>query len=136
MLSSQEEVKNQIYEDWGDKPQSQICLELLDYLLRVPANRLVHITYGSLKQVINKSYTDCDILKAIQYLCGERTNLLAVNFELIEDYESIYPLSKAEVSIAQDTGELVHPETGKLVHNFQEKVFIYFQPSSLIQTII
>ncbi|OBQ21530.1 hypothetical protein [Anabaena sp. AL93] len=136
MLSSQEHIKNQIYEDWGDKPQSQICLELLDYLLRVAANRLVHITYGSLKQVINKNYTDSDILQAIQYLSCDRTNLLETNFELIENDENIYPLSKTEVSIAQNTGELIHPETGKLVPDFHEKVFMYFKPSSLIKNII
>ncbi|MEH2278672.1 MAG: hypothetical protein V7K40_28785 [Nostoc sp.] len=135
MLASKEEVINQIYEDWGDNPQSEICFAVLDYLLRVPVKNLFHITYGSFKKVVGQNYTNDDVLKAIQYLCGERMNLLEMNFEIIENDENIFILSKEEVKIAQETGQLIHPETGKLVNNFKEKVFVYFQPSSLVKSI-
>lgn len=135
MLASKEEVRNQIYEDWGDNPQSEISLAVLDYLLRVPVKNLAHITYGSLKKVVGQNYTNDDVLKAIQYLCGERMNLLEMNFEIIENDENIFMLSKEEVKIAQETGQLIHPETGKLVNNFKEKVFVYFQPGSLVKSI-
>ncbi|OYD94490.1 hypothetical protein CDG76_13820 [Nostoc sp. 'Peltigera membranacea cyanobiont' 210A] len=135
MLASKDEVRSQIYEDWGENPQSEICFAVLDYLLRVPIKNLLHITYGSLKKVVGQNYTNDDLLKAIQYLCGERMNLLEMNFEIIENDENIFMLSKEEVKIAQETGQLIHPETGKLVNNFKQKVFVYFQPGSLVKSI-
>lgn len=135
MLPNKELIINQIYEDWGNNPQSQICISLLNYLLGIPTDRQCHITFGSLKIVIDKNHTDVELLKAVQYLCGDRTKLLEINFELIEDEENIFPLSKSEVKIAQKTGELIHPETGQIINNFEEKVFMYFEPSTLVKNI-
>jgi len=135
MKVSKESIVAQIYEDWGEKPQSQICIVLLNYLTHLPKGKHYHITFGSLKVVIGNSYTNTDLLKAIQYLCGDRTRLLDTNFELLEDERAV-PLSHSDIEIAQATGELIHPKTGYTVKNFEEKVSLYFVPSSLTENII
>ena len=135
MVVSKQGIMNQIHEDWGDKPQSGICIAVLDYLLRVPTDSLCHITYGSLRKVVGLQYKDNELLKAIQYLCGERINLLEEKFELIENDDNIFALSNNEVGLAQATGKLFHPETGELVSNFKEKVFMYFKPTSIVKSL-
>ncbi|MEL7409478.1 MAG: hypothetical protein AAFN00_21455, partial [Cyanobacteria bacterium J06558_2] len=82
-------------------------------------------------KVVGKKYNIENFLKAIQYLCGDRTHLLELKFELIDGEES-YPISYYEYNEAQKTGELVHPETGELVSSFEDKVYMFFQPSSLV----
>jgi hypothetical protein len=131
MVVSEQWIREQIYKDWGESPQSKICIAVLDYLLMVPT--LQHITYGSLRIVVGSGYSNQDMLKAIQYLCGDYVSLLEANFELIENNNDVFELSNNEVSLAEATGKLFHPETGELVSNFKEKVFIYFKPTSIIQ---
>lgn len=134
-MNNKEIIKNQILEDWGDKPQSQVCFSILDYLLRVPIMKLSHITYGSLRKVVDKKFQDSDVLIAIQYLSGDRTKLLDVEFELIDDNDDSFPLPNSEVKLAEETGKLIHPERGEPVNNYKDKVFMYFKPSSLVISI-
>ncbi len=134
-MDTTESIKNQIIEDWGEKPQSHVCLSILNYLLRVPSKQLSHITYGSIRNVVDRKFQDSDLLIAIQYLSGDRTKLLDVEFELIDENDNVFPLPSSEVKIAQETGELIHPENGEAVNNYEDKVFMYFKPSSLVISI-
>ena len=136
MMDSKERILRQINEDWGETPQSKLCATILDYLLQFPANQLAHITYGRLRNIISTHYKDSDLLLAIQYLIGDGTKLLEVGFELIEEDDSFpYPLANSEVKLAKETGELYHPETGEIVDDYESKVFMYFKPSYLFESI-
>ena len=129
-----QQIEEQIHQDWLQQPQSQICIAILDYLVRSNSQHLSHITYGSLRKVVGKAYDNQDILAAIQYLCGDRTHLLEAKFELI-DNGNYFDISDDEMSKARETGQLLHPETGKLIGDFEDKVFIYFQPSSVVKNL-
>jgi hypothetical protein len=129
-----QQIIEQIKEDWDSKPQAEICIDILNYLLRVPIQNLIHISYGSLKTVMGQKVEDSDLLMAIQYLTGDRTPMLEVKFEFIEDDE-IYCLQNSEVKLAYETGQLVHPETGELIYDFEDKTCMYFEPSQLAREI-
>jgi hypothetical protein len=131
---SRQKIIDQIYEDWGTKPQSKICIAILEYLLRINNNSSFHITYGSLKKAVGIVLDDKDLLMAVQYLCGDRIHLLEAKFELIDNENSI-GISNSELTIAKATGKLFHPENGELVSDFEDKVVMYFQPSSLVTSI-
>lgn len=132
-MNSKQQIITQINNDLGNTPKAEICVSILDYLLRSP--KLSHITYGSLRKVVGDKYKNEDLLATIPYMTGDSTNLLEVNFELIVDDE-IFPLAVSEVKIADRTKTLYNPETGELVENFEDKVFMYFSPSSLVKKII
>ncbi|MEO1187036.1 MAG: hypothetical protein AAFX46_21220 [Cyanobacteria bacterium J06636_27] len=133
-MISKQQIVEQIHQDWLQKPQSKICVAILDYLIRNNFQNLSHITYGSLRKVVGTVYDNQDLLAAIQYLCGERTHLLEAKFELIEN-DNYFDISDEEMIEARETGQLLHPETGKLIRNFEDKVFIYFQPSSVVKNL-
>jgi hypothetical protein len=127
-------IIEQIKNDWGSNPQSLICLKILNYLLQISNNSSFHITYGSLKRVVEIACNEKELLTAIQYLCGERTHLLEARFELV-DKDDYFDISNSELKIARETGKLIHPENGEIVSDFEDKVVMYFQPSSLVQSI-
>ena len=127
MIVKRQEIEKQIYQDWSSKkPQSDICVSILDYLIRNKSKPLSHITYGSLKKIIHTNYSNQDILSAIQYLCGDRIKLLEAKFELI-DNEEYYDIPNDELNEARKTGELLHPKTGEQINDYEDKVFKYFQ---------
>ncbi|MEO1432602.1 MAG: hypothetical protein AAFV71_26720 [Cyanobacteria bacterium J06633_8] len=134
IVISKQQIEEQIYQDWLQQPQSQICIAILDYLVRSNSQHLSHLTYGSLRKVVGKAYEHLDILAAIQYLCGNRTHLLEPKFELI-DNGNYFDISDDEMIEARETGQLLHPETGKLIRDFEDKVFIYFQPTSVVKNL-
>jgi hypothetical protein len=127
-------IIEQIKNDWGSNPQSLICLKILNYLLQISNNSSFHITYGSLKRVAEIACNEKELLTAIQYLCGERTHLLEARFELV-DKDDYFDISNSELKTARETGKLIHPENGEIVSDFEDKVVMYFQPSSLVKSI-
>jgi hypothetical protein len=130
-------IAEKIIEDWGGKPQSRICMAILDYLLKINTADSSHITYSFLQESIKQSEKaateDQDLWLAIQYLCGERVHLLEAKFELIDEGTS-FPISNSVLKNARKTGKLTHPKSSKIISDFEDKVFIYFQPSSLVQS--
>lgn len=134
IVFSKQQIVEQIHQDWLQKPQLQICIAILDYLVHSSSQHISHITYGSLRKVVGKAYDNRDLLAAIQYLCGDRTHLLEAKFEFI-DNENYFDISDDEMIEARETGQLLHPETGKLIRDFEDKVFIYFQPSSVVKNL-
>mgnify|MGYP001796082733 CR=1 FL=1 len=134
IVISKQQIVEQIHQDWLQQPQSQICIAILDYLVRSNSQHISRITYGSLQKIVGKAYNHRDLLAAIQYLCGDRTHLLETKFELI-DNDNYFDISDDEIIESRETGQLLHPETGKLIRNFEDKVFIYFQPSSVVKNL-
>jgi hypothetical protein len=135
-MTDKELLVRQIREDWGDKPQSEICIEILTYLELEKPQNLYHITHGNLRQIVDSRYEDIQIWKAVQYLCGDRTHVLEMKFELIDEDENIVELSSSDISNAEECGYLIHPETGEEVNNYKNKVYTYFEPSNLMNTLI
>ena len=135
-MTTKQEIIEKINQDWGDSPPSRICMSILDYLLNTNKAIYSHITYGSLRKIIGNDYDDSAILIAVQYLCGERINLLNASFEIIDDDENRVDIAHDDLKLAHKTGQLFHPENGELIHNFEENVYIYFQPSEIVKSIV
>ncbi|MGD1942150.1 MAG: hypothetical protein ACFB0G_12635 [Leptolyngbyaceae cyanobacterium] len=130
---SKESVITKIKSDWGEQPQSDICIAVLNYLVQ-STMELSHITYGSIGKIVGQDFSDREVISSIEYLCGDSVRLLEIGFELIENDDYI-PISKSEMRIARETGKLLHPEQGVLLENYEENVFLYFYPSELIKEI-
>ena len=53
-MTSKQQIIMQINKDLGNSSKAEICVEILDYLLRSP--KISHITYGSLRKVVSDKY--------------------------------------------------------------------------------
>jgi len=79
MLITKNTLAEMIEEDWGGDIVSNICLELMDYLIGL--QYLVEpMPFGFFCIVTNHKYKIGDLILAIQYLCGDRVNLLSLRF--------------------------------------------------------
>jgi hypothetical protein len=132
VVISKQDILQKIVDDWGHTPQAEICTEIFKFLLRIELSQATHITYGSLRQVANTRANDQKMMGAIQYLCGDRIPLLEAKFELIDD-DGEFDLTNSDVSDARSSGGLIHPETGELVTDIEEKIFMYFRPGVLVK---
>jgi hypothetical protein len=133
--TSKHQIIDRIQQDWGEKPQFKICVSILEYLICLNTSNPLHLTFGGLRNSAGLKFSDSEFLLAIQYLCGDRTHLLDIGFELIEGGEYI-EIPDCELNNARQTGFLVHPETGEVINDFEDKVYMYFQPSSLIRSLL
>lgn len=132
-------LKNQIIsrfsEDWANQPNVvETCQKIFDYLLSHPRNQLTHLTYNVLKKSTGIDST-IEILKATQYLCGERTPVLSLHFEFADENDDFHDLDDDEIRLAKKTGKLAHPITGTYIDDYEDKVLIYFTPSPLIEEV-
>jgi predicted metallopeptidase len=134
-MISKQGILQLIHEDWGQRSQSRICADILDYLINSRSPNSLYLTYGSLRRIIKIACEDSELLTAVQYLCGDKIHLLEVKFELIENDKHI-EITDHEIIHARTTGQLIHPESGESIDNFEERVCMYFQPSSLVQGIL
>jgi len=125
-----QQVIESIRADIDDDPLFDICVKVLVYVVNYPAGKLSYITYGSLRKIVGITYSDEQLLLSIQYLCGDRADILNPKFELIDDNSETHIIPNDEVSLAHNTGILIHPETGEPIDNYDGKLVIFFEPSS------
>jgi len=135
-----QELKNQIIscfaEDWGRPSlQFQTCEKIFDYLLSRPINQLTHLTYNVFRKAIGDEYSIIELLKATQYLCGDRVPILSLHFEIADEDDSYLDINDDDMRYAKETGKLVHPRTGEYIEDYEDKVLIYFKPSCLVNEV-
>lgn len=130
-----QQVIEHIRADIDDTSLFNICVKVLVYVVNYPAGKLSYITYGSLRKVIGTDYRDEQLLLSIQYLCGDRASILNMKFELIDGSDT-YIIPNEDVSSARTTGILIHPDKGERIDKYEEKLVIFFEPSSFARGIV
>lgn len=118
-----------IAEDISDSSLRNGCVRLARHLY-VHHSQINHLTFTRLGELMGLETSE-DLLKATQYLCGVRINLLSIRFELI-DGDDAHQISGSELAEARKTKVLMHPETGKPISDFEKKIYPYFVPGSSV----
>lgn len=116
-----DQLLQQIRKDWDKNPfETLACEAILDQLMGETEDRF------DIQRVTNSlAVAQVELLKALQYLIGDRTHLLEMCFEFIEDGK-VYPLSHTEIRIVRDQGVFLHPTEREPVQDFDDKIFMYF----------
>lgn len=114
---------NIIAEDFERDDDRQPFIRLAQYFF-AHQKEIKHLTYSSIAQVAGITRPD-KLLQVTQYLSGERVKLLRMKFELIID-DDIFPLDDETMYHAETTGDLIHPETGRRVDDYDRLVYPYF----------
>jgi hypothetical protein len=131
-ISNKNDIIDIINFDWsGSKEYPDVrnaCMKIVEYLIKSDLSKINYLNYGDLLEI---TQDQVNLLPAVQYLTGDRLKLLNIKFELITDDDESIDIAPSTINQAKAVGVLEHPETGEEICNFEEKVFIYFQPSSL-----
>ncbi|EPE7163205.1 hypothetical protein ACSMAE_000487 [Cronobacter sakazakii] len=136
-MINKHDIYSKIHQDLNG-PVQELCREIVDFLISEKAKPLKHITYLSL---VNGTHFDLDkienqilLLKVTDYLSSNRMHLLNMHFQFIEsDKSEPIPVDDADLSHALHTGEFYHPESGKLVENYNHFLFPYFTPTKVLE---
>lgn len=118
-----------IDEDIGSSEEGAVSARLAEYVYSNSSD-LKHLTYSRIASITGTQDPRV-ILKATQYLMGERVRLLRMKFELIVGAETHY-LDDESIHSAEASGVLIHPDTGKPVDNYANFVYPFFVPGDAV----
>lgn len=107
----------------------EASVRLTEYVYRNYQD-IKHLTYSRIAQVIG-TYDTTIVLAVVQYCTGVRINLLDMKFELILGSD-IFELDNVAIYNAQESGILIHPETGYAVEDYESHVYPFFVPSKAV----
>jgi hypothetical protein len=127
---SVDKIKEELKTRWGDEPTVAICFAIIDFMTKVPPDQLQMLTFASLKSAANKDEIDSELLKAITILASSKVAALDAHAMLVDDDEREHEISIEYLSTARASGEFIHPETGRVVEDFESKIFPFFVPSA------
>lgn len=113
---------------WVGKKHEEVCKCLFEYLLSTRKENLETLSYMAIARICNNNKVDSVVLESTAYFCGA-VNILQSQFIFIDEDDNEHPLERGEFYLAQETGYLIHPESGDEVTDYEDKVFVYFHPT-------
>lgn len=134
-MKRKSEIIEQLMSDWEDGSQELLlCNKIVNYVL--DNSDISHITNRSLKRAIRyKERNDSKLITVLKYLIGSGVHLLDAKFEYIDDSEEPIDINIEDIRDAEDNDCFIHPTSGQPVENYKDKIFIYYQPSSIVKEI-
>lgn len=116
---------------WHNKPMHMsAAYKILTHLVEQPLYNLQRLSFASIKRITDSDLNDYDIM-SITMSIALVSGLLEIKHELIDGDDQI-DIDAEEIKSAEQSGYLVHPITGREVHDYKSHVFIYFEYSSML----
>jgi hypothetical protein len=139
MQSSVEQYKQKIEADLGETNFLRVAQSMFNYLVDMQNKEQDHIPYSRFKKIVVKESSDEEIdqkvFGAAQYFCGERTHLLNMKFEFIDENDNCWPIEVEQALHALESKYFIHPETGFEIEDASQSIFMFFSTSSELRNI-
>ncbi|MCU8257232.1 hypothetical protein M2G94_04520 [Vibrio vulnificus] len=120
-------------EDWKSNPNlAEACEKIICAVSEKPSSAFRHMTFSTIKGLIDSDINTQDVVRVTQYLCGERIQLLEAGFEYITNEES-FILDDDNSHYALTENAIAHPDSGDVIHNVKKNIFMYFYPSERLR---
>ena len=129
------EIKKNIDADWDDKPSvKKVCLSVIDLIVR-NGDQVSYLTPELFTQQDGHEI-DFDIsLAALHYLAGYN-EVLVERFEYVDDNGGSHPVSVTELAEAYNKEVFTDPQSGELITNFEDYIFMYYVPRESFLSLI
>lgn len=124
-----DEVRKELAASWVDHPVADLCLAIVNYIESLLPDQAGLITFANLCLATGKKKPDGDLLTAVTILVSSRVEALDARALLVDEDEREHEISPEELAHARSTGELIHPETGYPVKDFEGRLIPFFVPS-------
>ncbi|WP_374483096.1 hypothetical protein [Zoogloea sp.] len=108
---------------------ARVCGSIIRFICSQPRPDRLHLTFSLLKDT-TKPNSDRALMLAVQYLCGANAQVLEMNFEFVDEDGEYHPISSSEIAEARKSHVLGHPVTGELLSDFEDRVLVYFKPTT------
>lgn len=126
---SADQIKAEIARDFNGIPIANVCLRLVEFVERLPADQTEMLTYRTFQRALDKASVDEELVAAITLLTSSKLAAFDMHGMFIDD-ENEYELTAGELAQIHQTGELIHPHTGEAVADFESKLIPFFTPSA------
>ena len=103
------------------------CKALYRYIM--DNESATHVTLAGACKVLNNSYDPRVVFSCLWALSNTPFEVLIPRYEFHDDEGGIHPLTASDVWEAKRHGSMPHPETGNLLEDYEDKVFLYFCPN-------
>jgi hypothetical protein len=127
---SADEIKEELNRRWRGEPILRLCINIVDYISSFPPGRIDMLTFGTLAKAAGKDHVDNELMQALAILTGSRVAALDPRALLVDEDETEHEIAPEELAEARATGQLIHPETGEQVFEYESKVIPFFVPSA------
>lgn len=127
---SADEIRAELEERWQDDPAAQVCLRIVNFIVNLPIGEQEFLTFRSLSHAAGKDGVDSELLKAVMILASSKIAALDARALLVDDDDTEHEIDPEELAEARRSGELVHPETGEIIVDFEDRVVPFFVPSA------
>lgn len=125
-----EGLKVQIEERWGNTPATELSKQILDFLAATPPDELHLLTFSTLANAAGRASVDEDVIAAVNILAASAFAVLQAKAMFVDEDANEYELDMADLEEAHESGELLHPETGRLVRDYERYVVPFFEPNA------
>lgn len=122
-------VKEELKARWGGEI-GELCASILDFVASRPPDHLQMLTLRTLTHAAGKEKFDAKVLSAVTILSTSEFSFLDPHTLFIDDDDEQYEIPLTELAEARAAGSLVHPESGEIIRDFEEKIVPYFVPSN------
>ncbi|ENO8809587.1 hypothetical protein ACCE85_001573 [Photobacterium damselae] len=101
------------------------CELIIENISQKDAKAWQHLTFASINNLSNSMLEPHDVVRITQYLAGERIGLFKTGFEYIGE-KGQFILDNENSYYAYHENAIAHPETGELIKNVKNDVFMFF----------
>lgn len=122
-----EALKAAIRERWGAYAPGSLALEIVDFIARLPRAELQMLTLPTFAKALRRDI-DVDLIAAVNILTHSSLAILESKALFVDDEDNEFPVDDEELAEANQTGELVHPETGAMVADYEKHIVPFFVP--------
>lgn len=126
---SVEQIKKELNTRWSNDATLELCLQIIDYIASLPPQERRMLTFRSMCRAARKRRVDGELLTALNVLVNSTVAALDVHALLVDNDQTEHELDAKTFAEAKATGELIHPETGELVPEFEKRTVPFFVPS-------
>lgn len=123
-----EQIKAILQERWQE-PVTQLCYKIIDFLASKPRDQLQLLTFRTLTSAAGRENFDPELLSALSILSSSEIPALKMHTAFIDDDDELHEIELRELHEARLKGSLVHPQTGLLLDDFEDKIVPYFSIS-------
>jgi hypothetical protein len=124
------QIKEELQKRWQGDPIVMLCVSIVDFVAALPPDQRRMLTFRTLSKAVGRDRVDDELMRALTILVSSRVAAFDAHAMLVDDDESEHEIDPTELAHARSTGELIHPETGRPVAEFETRVIPFFVPSA------
>lgn len=124
-----EEIKIELKDGWHDVPAADLALCIIDFMAKLDDQELRMLPIPLLLEVSGRKEPDPEFFAALAILVSSTIHVLDAKAFYTEEEDHEFHIDTKELARARREGELVHPESGALIDDFESKLIPYFESS-------